>query len=127
MLILTSIWPSTVEGWVGLITLIVGLVGAIAALVPTLIKLFKAGKKLIKEKNWKKIMEIADAAMKEAEKVGEKGTKKEMVIAAVKKGCEEAGIELEEELLQDLYGYIEECIEWFNGMNKATKGNNKNK
>lgn len=104
------------------IVLIVGLIGAIVALVPTLIKLCKSLATIVKNKNWDKIKEIADAAMKAAEASGKSGAEKqEMVIAAVKAGCAEAEIELDEEILNNLIKYIQECIAWFNDMNKKTK------
>lgn len=118
-LLLSGVWPSTVEGWVGLISLIIGLVGAVVALIPTAIKCFKALKEIAKNHDWKKIMEIADAAMKDVEGSKKSGKKKlETVISAVKAGCAEAGIEIDDKLLEDLTKYINECIEWHNGMNE---------
>ena len=121
-MIIMSIWPSTVEGWVGLITLICGLIAAIATLVPTFVKLFNTVKELVKEKNWKKITQIAINAIRAAEQSGMSGAdKKEMVIAAVKAGCAEAGIELDDEQLVRLADYIDEMIKYFNDMTAATK------
>ena len=121
-ILLSSVWPSTVEGWVGLISLIIGLIGAIVALVPTVIKLVKTAKELVKNRQWKKIIDIADAAMEAAEESKQSGEdKKAMVIAAVKAGCIEAQIELDEELLDNLSKYIDETINWYNIMKKASK------
>ena len=118
-LLLSGVWPSTVEGWVGLVSLIIGLVGAIAALIPTAIKCFKALKEIAKNRDWKKIMEMADAAMKDVEGSKKSSKKKlETVISAVKAGCVEAGVEIDDKLLEDLTKYINECIEWHNGMNE---------
>lgn len=120
MLVLVSIWPATIEGWVGLIALLVGLIGSIAALVPTIIKLFKALKQIAKDKNLKKILELADAAMDEVEHSGTTGpeAKKELAISIVKRECEELGIELDVDALKSLSDYIEEAIAWFNSMKK---------
>ena len=120
MLVLASIWPATVEGWIGLIALLVGLIGSIAALVPTIIKLFKALKQLAKDKNLKKILELADAAMDEVEHSGTEGSadKKQLAISIVKRECEELGIEIDVEALEALSNYIEESIAWFNSMKK---------
>lgn len=119
-----SFWPTTAEGWVGIITFIIGFIGAIVALIPVSIKLVKRGKELIKNKDWAKIKEIADTAMKTAESTGKTGAeKKEIVIAAVKAGCAEAGIIIDEKLLKDLADYIDTTIEWVNGMIKIKEDN----
>jgi len=105
-----------------LIGLIVGLVGAIAALIPTLIKLGKALKEIINDKNWTKIKEIADAAMKVAEETGASGADKlTMVIASVKAGCEKCDIILDENLVNNLITYINNTIAWFNSMKEITE------
>lgn len=119
-----SFWPTTAEGWVGIITFIIGFIGAIVALIPVSIKLVKRGKELVKNKDWAKIKEIADTAMKTAESTGKTGAeKKEIVIAAVKAGCEKAGIVIDEKLLKDLVDYIDTTIEWVNGMIKTKEDN----
>lgn len=119
-----SFWPTTAEGWVGIITFIIGFIGAIVALIPVSIKLVKRGKELIKNKDWAKIKEIADTAMKTAESTGKTGAeKKEIVIVAVKAGCEKAGIVIDEKLLKDLVDYIDTTIEWVNGMIKIKEDN----
>lgn len=122
IIVLESIWPTTVEGWVNLIVFIVGFIAAIAVLIPVAIKLVKKGAELVKNKNWSKIKDIALAAMKEAEASGKKGSEKQqMVIDAVVAGCKEAEIEISEEDLKNLAKYIDETIEWFNSMNKSSK------
>lgn len=122
IVILGSVWPTTAEGWAGLLVFVVGFVAAIAALIPTARKLVKKGAELVKDKNWSKIKEIALAAMKEAEASGKKGSEKQqMVIDAVVAGCKEAEIEISEEDLKNLVKYINETIEWFNGMNESSK------
>ena len=122
IVILESIWPTTAEGWAGLLVFVVGFIAAIAALIPTVIKLVKKGAELMKDKNWSKIKDIALAAMKEAEASGKKGSEKQqMVIDAVVAGCKEAEIEISEEDLKNLAKYIDETIEWFNSMNKSSK------
>ena len=122
IVILGSIWPTTVEGWVNLVVFIAGFVAAVAVLIPTVIKLVKKGAELVKHKNWSKMKDIALAAMKEAEASGKKGSEKQqMVIDAVVAGCKEAEIEIDEEDLKNLAKYIDETIEWFNSMNKSSK------
>lgn len=122
IIILNSIWPTTVEGWANLITFIAGFIIAVAALVPTAVNLVKKGAELMKNKNWSKIKDIAMAAMKEAEASGKKGSEKQqMVIDAVVAGCKEAGIEVSEDDLKKLADYINETIGWFNNMIDSSK------
>ena len=120
LIVLESIWPTTVEGWVNLIVFIVGFIAAVAVLIPVAIKLVKKGAELVKNKNWSKIQEIAMAAMKEAEASGKKGSEKQqMVIDAVVAGCKEAGVEVSEDDLKNLASYINTTIDWFNKMNDS--------
>ena len=118
--ILFNIWPASVEGWVGLILMFLGLIGSIAALIPTAIKLFKALKEIVKNKNWQKILELADNAMELAEITSLHGSdKRDLVINTVRKGCSELDIELNEELVENLIKYIDESIQWLNRMNNS--------
>ena len=118
--ILFNIWPTSVEGWVGLILMFLGLIGSIAALLPTAIKLFKALKEIVKNKNWQKILELADNAMELAEITSLHGSdKRDLVINTVRKGCSELDIELNEELVENLIKYIDESIQWLNRMNNS--------
>ena len=120
MRILFNIWPTSVEGWVGLILMFLGLIGSIAALIPTAIKLFKALKEIVKNKNWQKILELADNAMELAEITSLHGSdKRDLVINTVRKGCSELDIELNEELVENLIKYIDESIRWLNRMNNS--------
>lgn len=124
-----NIWPTTVEGWVYLAILICSLIGTIAGLIKTLFKLKKTGvqlkdalKQLVKHKDFDKIMAIANAAMQEAEATKLKGKdKKDMVFAAVRAGCKEAGIEIDDEILNELSDHIDEMIDFFNKMQNANK------
>lgn len=121
LIVLESIWPTTVEGWINLTVFIVGFIAAVAALIPVAIKLVKKGAELVKNKNWSKIQEIAMAAMKEAEASGKKGSEKQqMVIDAVVAGCKEAGIEVSEDDLKNLASYINTTIDWFNKMSDSS-------
>jgi hypothetical protein len=64
------------------------------------------------------IMEMADAAMKEAEKSGKSGAdKKQMVIDAVKAGCNAGGVNLDG-FIDQLSAYIDDTIKFVNGMRK---------
>ena len=109
-------WLTTANG---IITLITGLVG----LIGTGVGVFFAIKNFIlalKEKNakeiWALMMEIADAAMKEAEKSGKSGAdKKQMVIDAVKAGCKAANINADQ-FIDQLMDYIDQTIKFVNEM-----------
>ena len=113
-------WINTANG---IITLITGLVG----LIGTGIGVYFAIKnwiKLVKEKNaneiWKMIMEMADAAMKEAERSCKTGAdKKKMVIESVKASCKAAGLDLDL-FIDQLSDYIDQTISFVNDMSKKT-------
>lgn len=67
-------------------------------------------------------MEIADAAMTEAERAAKEGliektAKKQMVIDAVKAGCKAAGINLDL-FIDQLSDYIDSSISFVNNMKK---------
>ena len=113
-------WINTANG---IITLITGLVG----LIGTGIGVYFAIKnwiKLVKEKNaneiWKMLMEMTDAAMKEAERSCKNGAdKKKMVIASVKASCKAAGLDLDL-FIDQLSDYIDQTISFVNDMSKKT-------
>jgi hypothetical protein len=64
------------------------------------------------------IMNMADAAMKEAEASGKSGAdKKQMVIDAVKAGCKAAGVNMDL-FIDQLSDYIDQTIAFVNGMKK---------
>lgn len=120
MWILFNIWPTSVEGWIGLILMFLGLIGSMAALIPTAIKLFKALKEIVKNKNWQKILELADNAMELAEITSLHGSdKRDLVIETVRTGCSELDIELNEELVENLIKYIDDTIQWLNRMHNS--------
>ena len=80
--------------------------------------------KVTKNKNaqeiWAMIMEIADAAMKEAEKSCKTGAdKKTMVIESVKASCKAAGLDLDL-FIDQLSDYIDQTISFVNDMSKKT-------
>ena len=105
----------------GIITLITGLIG----LIGTGIGAYFAVKNwitVLKTKNsqeiWAMIMEIADAAMTEAEKSGKSGAdKKQMVIDAVKASCKAAGVNLDV-FIDQLSNYIDDTIKFANNLKK---------
>jgi hypothetical protein len=111
-------WLTTANG---IITLITGLVGLIGTAVGAYFAI-KNWISVIKTKNaqeiWAMIMEMADAAMKEAERSGKAGAdKKQMVIEAVKAGCRAAGVNLDD-FIDQLSDYIDDTIKFVNDMKK---------
>ena len=111
-------WITTANG---IITLITGLMG----LIGTGIGAYFAVKNwitVLKTKNsneiWSMIMEMADAAMKEAEASMKDGeTKKQMVIDSVKASCKAAGINADL-FIDQLSDYIDSTIKFVNSMKK---------
>jgi Tfp pilus assembly protein PilX len=111
-------WIATANG---IITLITGLIG----LLGTGIGVYFAVKNwitVLKTKNsqeiWTLIMEMADAAMKEAEASMKDGeTKKQMVTDTVKASCAAAGINADL-FIDQLSTYIDSTIKFVNDMKK---------
>lgn len=111
-------WITTANG---IITLITGLVGLLGTGIGTYFAI-KNWITVFKTKNaqevWTLIMEMADAAMKEAEASMKDGeTKKQMVIDSVKAGCKAAGVDADL-FIEQLSDYIDNTIKFVNGMKK---------
>jgi len=108
----------TAEGVVSLISALVALIGTgfgVYGMVKSFVKTFKDKKA---KEQWALIMSIADSAMKEAEKSLAKGEdKKQLVIDTVKAACKTAGIDADE-FIDQLSDYIDQCIDFVNGMKK---------
>lgn len=103
------------------VTLIVGLVGLIGTGVSTYFAI-----RAVIQKNkgktlgeiWALLLEIADAAMKEAEASGKKGkAKKEMALSIITEAAKAAGIDLGPFATQ-LSEYIDQTIKFVNDMSK---------
>lgn len=83
--------------------------------IPMVIALVKAGKKAIKEKNWKKLLDIAMSLMSQAEKEFENGTdRKSFVMQMLKTSLEEINYEISDEELSDL---IDSLVDLTNKIN----------
>lgn len=111
-------WITTANG---IITLITGLVGLLGTGIGTYFAI-KNWITVFKTKNaqevWTLIMEMADAAMKEAEASMKDGeTKKQMVMDSVKAGCKAAGVDADL-FIEQLSDYIDNTIKFVNGMKK---------
>lgn len=106
-----------------IIALVTGLCGLVSAGIGAYFAV-KNWIKVTKNKNaqeiWAMIMEMADAAMKEAERSCKAGAdKKKMVIASVKASCKAAGLDLDL-FIDQLSDYIDQTIGFVNDMSKKT-------
>ena len=104
-----------------IIALATGLCGLISAGIGAYFAI-KNWIKVTKNKNaqeiWAMVMEMTDAAMKEAEKSCKTGAdKKKMVIDSVKAGCKSAGLDISN-FLDQLDAYIDQTISFVNQMKK---------
>lgn len=114
-------WITTVNGLIALITSLVGLIGTGIGAFFAIKNWIKATKEKSSKEIWAMIMEMADAAIKEAEKSGKSGAaKKEMVINSVKASCKAAGINIDL-FIDQLMDYIDQTIAFVNDMSKKTK------
>ena len=109
------------------VVLITGLIGLVSAGVGAFFAI-KNFINLNKEKNmkeiWAMIVNMADAAMKQAEASALKGAdKKQMVIDAVKAGCKSEGLNIDA-FIDQLSSYIDQTIAFVNDM-QATNQENK--
>lgn len=123
MVILTSFaeFIASAEGIISLITGLVGLIGTGVGAFFAIKNFIAATKEKSAKEIWALIMEIADAAMKEAEKSNKSGAaKKEMVIEAVKAGCKAANINIDL-FIDQLVDYIDQTIGFVNDMKAAKK------
>ena len=103
---------------VELATALVGLIGTGIGAFFTVKGFIKAFKEKDAKQKWALIMEMADAAIKEAEKTGAAGAdKKTMVIESVKASCKAAGVNLDT-FIDQLSDYIDQTISFVNDMTK---------
>ena len=114
-------WMTTLNELLALITGLCGLIGTAIGVVFAIKNFIKLMKEKNKNEVWATIMEIADAAMKEAEKSMESGaTKKLIVIETVKASCKAAGLDFDD-FIDQLNDYIDETIDFVNKMKDNKK------
>lgn len=103
---------------------IINLVIAIVSIIPTLVSVVILVVNIIKNKNWKLMMAIADEAMKTVEEYSKlhpgmsSDDKLNMAIESVKSGLAIAGIKVDAAAIKRVVGYIKQSIDWFNNMKK---------
>lgn len=106
--------------------LIIAIVSLVATLLPVLIGFIMFVIKTFKNKDWKIIMKIAEAAMKEVEAYSSKmpitsEEKLSMAMEIIQKSLQTADIDFDDKTKEKTKTYIKECIEWFNSMNGKNK------
>ena len=111
---------NTIQELIALITGLCGLVSAGIGAYFAIKNWIAATKSKNAQEIWAMIMEVADAAMKEAEKSCKTGAdKKAMVIESVKASCKAAGLDLDL-FIDQLSDYIDQTISFVNDMSKKT-------
>jgi hypothetical protein len=109
-------WITTANGIITLITGLVGLIGTGIGAYFAIRNWITVMKTKNSQEIWSLIMEMADAAMTEAEASMKDGeTKKKMVIDSVKASCKAAGIEADL-FIDQLSDYIDNTIKFVNSM-----------
>ena len=111
-------WITNANGIITLITGLIGLIGTGIGAYFAIKNWFTVLKMKNSQEIWAMIMEMADAAMTEAEKSGKSGAdKKQMVIDAVKASCRAAGVDLDV-FIDQLSNYIDDTIKFANNLKK---------
>jgi Tfp pilus assembly protein PilX len=111
-------WITTANGIITLITGLMGLIGTGIGAYFAVKNWITVLKTKSSNEIWSMIMEMADAAMKEAEASMKDGeTKKQMVMDSVKAGCKAAGVEADL-FVEQLSDYIDSTIKFVNDMKK---------
>ena len=114
-------WINTVNGLIALITGLCGLIGTGIGAFFSIKNLIKAMKEKSSKENWAFIMQIADSAMKEAERSQKEGKdKKQIAISVVKEACKTAGIDISD-FIDQLSVYIDQAIAFANDIRDAKK------
>lgn len=111
-------WITTANGIITLITGLIGLIGTGVGAYFAIKNWIAVLKTKSSQEIWAMIMEMADAAMTEAEKSGKSGAdKKQMVIESVKASCRAAGVNLDV-FIEQLSNYIDDTIKFANSLKK---------
>lgn len=114
-------WITTTNGLIALLTGLFGLIGTGIATYFAIRNWISKIKNKSALDHWNTVMMAADAAMQAAEASSLAGPdKKEMVISMVKASCAAAGLDIGP-FVDQLSAYIDQCIEFYNGMNSANK------
>ncbi|MBO7734847.1 MAG: hypothetical protein J6S67_19965 [Methanobrevibacter sp.] len=94
---------------------IIRLITELLVLIPMVVALVKYIRKAIREKNWKKILNIAIKLMEQAEAEFENGTdRKSFVMSMLRTSCDEIKFDITDEELSDL---IDNMVDLTNKLN----------
>ena len=111
---------NTVQETIAVVTGLCGLVSAGIGAYFAIKNWIKVTKNKNAQEIWAMVMEMADAAMKEAERSCKTGAdKKTMVIESVKASCKAAGLDVDL-FIDQLSDYIDQTISFVNDMSKKT-------
>lgn len=112
-------WITNANGLVALLTGLFGLIGTGVGAFFSIRAFIQKNKANTRQQNWNMIMQAADAAMEVVEhaQLHNSSEKKALAMDMIKKSCESLGLDISAFLTQ-LDAYIDQCIEWFNGMKK---------
>lgn len=114
-------WIETTNGIITLVTGLLGLIGTATGAYFAIRNWINVLKTKNKQEIWTMIMQIADAAMAEAEQSLTSGEdKKQLVIDTVKAGCKAANIDVDL-FIDQLSDYIDSTISFVNKMNTKKK------
>ena len=109
-------WITTVNGIITLITGLLGLIGTGIGAYFAVRNWITVLKTKTSQEIWSMIMEMADAAMKEAEASTMSGVdKKQIVIDSVTASCKAAGVDVSV-FISQLSEYIDSTIKFVNSM-----------
>ena len=109
-------WITTANGIITLITGLLGLIGTGIGAYFAVRNWITVLKTKTSQEIWSMIMEMADAAMKEAEASAMSGAdKKQMVVESVSASCRAAGVDVGV-FISQLSEYIDSTIKFVNSM-----------
>ena len=120
-------WITTANGLIALITGLVGLIGTGIATFFAVKAWIKTMKNKSASEVWAAITTAADAAMQEVEfraKSGEILNKRDTALAIIESSCAASGLDISPFMTQ-LRKYIDDCIDFINGFNKAASDGEK--
>ena len=113
LLALDSFWPSTAQGWITLVGALLVPLGSIVGMIVAIVK-------LVKNKNWDKLKEVAKAAAVQAEASGKSGEDKlSIVMDAVQAAAKELGVRMTDEAVKTMKDFISGLITWHNDLDDA--------
>jgi len=115
---------SSVENANQIASLIYTIVSLAILIIPSIVSAVIFIIKAVKNKDWRQIMNVADAAMKEVEEYAKahpnmtSDEKLDMALNAVQKSLSSMNITFDDATKEKTKNYINQTIKWFNDMKK---------